>query len=398
MKKIALIGLRYDFNTGDPLLFYCTEWMLKKLCDNELEIVHLDFFARSGYPAVPEKHPDILKSVAKAVLKIIPTKLWLGKYQKVKEQQTTDELAGIRNYYEQNLKDVDLIIIIGAGSLQYNLRLDFSLYYEAIVKVAKKNNIPCVISCIGVESKYDAEDERCIRFSNTLSDDIVKIITTRDDIDELRNYVKNPNTDIAKTADIAVWAAETFDIQKDEKSDLIGIGVIIHSRFAEYQTGISREEYEQALKDVIERLEQNNEKWVMFNNGHFEDAEYAEYLCKMLGKDPKKYLLKAPKSPEELVKTISGFKGIITSRLHSCISAYSLNIPFVAISWNNKLEFFANSIGCADRIIKKDRLSGDVIVDAFYDAMKDGYNQSDRGEYRNTVVEYFKKYLEVTDN
>ena len=70
----------------------------------------------------------------------------------------------------------------------------------------------------------------------------------------------------------------------------------------------------------------------------------------------------------------------------------------MAISWNNKLEFFANSIGCADRIIKKDRLSGDVIVDAFYDAMKDGYNQSDRGEYRNTVVEYFKNYLEVTDN
>ena len=61
--------------------------------------------------------------------------------------------------------------------------------YEAIVKVAKKNNIPCVISCIGVESKYDAEDERCIRFSNTLSDDTVKIITTRDDIDEQqKNY------------------------------------------------------------------------------------------------------------------------------------------------------------------------------------------------------------------
>ena len=39
-----------------------------------------------------------------------------------------------------------------------------------------------------------------------------------------------------------------------------------------------------------------------------------------------------------------------------------------------------------------------MIVDAFYDAMKDGYNQSDRDEYRNTVVEYFKKYLEVTDN
>lgn len=70
----------------------------------------------------------------------------------------------------------------------------------------------------------------------------------------------------------------------------------------------------------------------------------------------------------------------------------------MAISWNNKLEFFANSIGCDDRIIKKDRLSGDIIVDAFYNAIKDGYNQPDRKEYRNTVVEYFKKYLKIMDS
>ena len=398
MKKIALVGLRYDFNTGDPLLFYCTEWMLRNLLDEDLEIVHLDFFARTGYPAVTENRPDILKSVAKAVLRIIPTKLWLGKYQKVKEQQTTDEFAGIRNYYEQNLKDVDLIIIIGAGTLKYDVRLDFGPYYESVIECAKKMGIPCVISCAGIESKYNAEDSRCVRFSNVLNDDTVKIITTRDDIDELRNFVKNPNTDFAKTADIAVWAAETFDIHRDENSDVVGLGIIVYKRFEEYHRGISKEEYEQTLKDIVGRLERDNQKWVMFNNGDKEDVEYAEYLCKMLGKDPKKYLLKAPQSPEEMVKTISGFKGIITSRLHSCITAYSLNIPFVAISWNNKLEFFANSIGCDDRIIKKDRLSGDIIVDAFYNAMKDGYNQQDRKEYRNTVVEYFKKYLEIMDS
>ena len=56
-----------------------------------------------------------------------------------------------------------------------------------------------------------------------------------------------------------------------------------------------------------------------------------------------------PSKPEELVKTISQFKSIVSFRLHSHIIAASLNIPSVSVVWDDKVRIFFEKIGHPER-------------------------------------------------
>lgn len=56
--------------------------------------------------------------------------------------------------------------------------------------------------------------------------------------------------------------------------------------------------------------------------------------------------LERPISPEKLIENISEFSSIISYRLHSQIIATSLGIPFISISWNEKINEYSAKIGC----------------------------------------------------
>ena len=143
---------------------------------------------------------------------------------------------------------------------------------------------------------------------------------------------------------------------------------------------------------IINTLEKQNKKWKLFNNGDVCDSEYAKELCEKAGINPSDKLL-TPKTPKELVEIISGFQGIITSRLHSCIVSYSLGIPFVAISWNNKLKYFADNIGVSERVMDSDELNFSRVLEKFELAVSQGYCDINKEKYRQTSIVYIKKYL-----
>lgn len=294
--------------------------------------------------------------------------------------------------YEKELKDADLIIIMGAGTLKYHVRLDFGPYYGLVSKYAHEHGIPVVVNCAGVESKYDESDYRCRRFSSILNSEPYRYITTRDEVDELRKYIKNGKTEVAKIADVGTWASEAYNIKRDENSNTIGIGVIAAERFVEFKRGISIDEYVNEIVKTVRAIEERGDSWKLFTNGCTEDNSTAVLVCRCLGKAPEDILV-VPTTPKELVETISQFKGIITSRLHSCIVAYSLNVPFVAISWNNKLKYFAENIHCPERIVTAENLNAEYIIDRFDEALEKGYDLDHKEAYRLSDLEYMKKYL-----
>jgi hypothetical protein len=48
-------------------------------------------------------------------------------------------------------------------------------------------------------------------------------------------------------------------------------------------------------------------------------------------------VISAPKHPKELAKTISGFRALISHRLHANIIAHSYAIPTVGLKWDAKI-------------------------------------------------------------
>lgn len=390
MKNIVLIGEKYGGNLGEPLLFECTEYLCKKCEPQNMNFFHADMFARgkvNGNGAFP-LGIKVLNRVEKYLHIHNKTLVYF------KEFFFNTSLSKIKlyKYLDKVFANADLIIIIGGGTIKYDVRLNFAPYYKAIIECAEKYSIPVFINCVGVESVYNPKDIRCRMFSNVLSNNTVKIVTTRDDIENLNKYIHNSNVETAKIADIGIWSSDVYGYHADKKSSIIGLGMITPTRFKEFKRGISKKQYETEWINIINRLDKRNDKWFIFNNGDTDDVKFAEYICRKLGKDPTIYV-KTPKTPEELVKIVSGFKGIITSRLHSCIVAYSLDVPFVAISWNNKLKYFAENIGVERRIIESDRFRADVVIEEFDKSLSEGYDNDFKKKYKKTNIKYITQYL-----
>ena len=80
--------------------------------------------------------------------------------------------------------------------------------------------------------------------------------------------------------------------------------------------------HETTIKCIIDSLSKANVNLEIFTNGDTEDTGYTRSLYSKLCPKVK---LTIPTIPKELTRTVSSNKGIITSRLHSCIIAYSLD-------------------------------------------------------------------------
>ena len=388
MKKIVLIGLLYERNLGDPLSFDCTKYVIHQI-DPNVEIEYLDFYGRSSIESNKNGSAGnkAIKSIYSFLKGIIGTRIQELAFQRRR--------VHCEEYYDRHFKDASLVVIVATGTITYDVRLDCGPYYSLVAKYAEKYNIPVVVNSGGVENPYIASDRRCRRLSDALSSNAYKIVTTRDNLSELRKYVKNSQTIVAKIADIGVWSSETFAIKKNLETKLVGIGIITYKRFAEFKKGISHEQYNQTIIDIITQLEEKGQRWKMFTNGLEADYANAAEICNSLNRKPGDCIA-VPHTPYELVKIISGFRGIITSRLHSCIIAYSLDIPYIALSWNNKLNYFSDAIGYPERTVGHENFSAEQILERYEKAENDGYEERMRTAFKQTDVEYINKYLNLT--
>ena len=115
-------------------------------------------------------------------------------------------------------------------------------------------------------------------------------------------------------------------------------------------------------------------------------------LCKKFGL-PKSKMMRTPNSPRELVYNISQLGGIITSRLHSCIVSYSLDIPFVAIAWNDKLYRFAERINHPEAVVGKKQMDARLIISKLNMLISEGYNQEEKNLLMKSTYDCFINYL-----
>jgi len=170
-------------------------------------------------------------------------------------------------------------------------------------------------------------------------------ITTRGSTEQVQQYLNTEKKyPVKQVFDPALWSNITYDTHKDPDSDIIGVGLIRPEIFKEYEDILEEDEVERMYLDLLRGLDAKGYPWKLFCNGMSQDHDYGMYLLEKLG-TPTGTLMPVPDRPKQLMEDISSFKAVIAPRMHANIVATSMDIPTVALVWNEKMLSFAGMIG-----------------------------------------------------
>lgn len=367
MKKVYFAGLLFDTNLGDIIILKSTEDLYKTALKDENDVLY-------EYLNLAFKKLSFTSRVLRKVKRTY--------YKMAKLDINRLEIDTLKSYYRGQLDSPSLIVIVGGGIIKYKYQ-SFHLFLTALVELADELKIPVVINAAGIEG-YDEKDSRCQMLKKALNKDIVKSITTRDDIDTLSlKYIDEASDKhIGKVADPAVYCNEVYK-QIKKQSNVYGIGLVRGSIFLDNERDLSQEKVTKFYADLILEMESRELEYRLFTNGLPADSELIKQIEMKLGL--KKLQVVEPKNDNELVETIASFTTVIAARLHANIISYALNMPSIGLVWNDKLALFGKDIGYPERFFEYDQLNAKEIVDAAVLANEQGYEQERWNEYKSTA-------------
>ena len=399
--KIALVGLLYDDNLGDPLMVECVERIYKNIAKNksvDVTFKHVDLYGKKSEDQIFKRSKiqnitTIPYRMAKKITKKHLEKMYLFFERKLYEIDKSQEQK-VKNYYYENLNDCDMVVIVGGALIKFRYNRDFYNPLSTLVKVAEDLKVDVVFNSVGIENGYNESFATCKIVKSFLNSKSVKLITTRDDFETLKKYVDNEETYIGKTADSATWYKELFDIKESKNKKVLGISVISPEKFDQYTDDNKSEQYVELITSFIKLLLEKNVKFQLFTNGHFMDQRFLESLAAELQLDSS-YITKRPEKYSEIVENMLSYHTIIASRLHSCILGYSLDLPVLGIDWNNKLLFFGQEIKQPERFFKPDEVSPLDLYDKVMEIKHEKYEPIIRGNYRDTQIKSIERTFEI---
>lgn len=294
---------------------------------------------------------------------------------------------------ETAIAETDLVLFGGAPVFNYG----YQNFYErtaVTLELAQKYNKPVIFSAVGVEA-YHENNKKCQRLKATLNFDCVKQITTRDGLERLENYKENEQLTIGLVSDPAVFSADVFrpymkkntvvvtkkkfgfipvkverPAKKPEKKK-IGIFVLRSNGFTDNKVDFTREDASELWVDLIKELKARGYDYELVTSGHFGDEAFLDHLIRHYDVPQGKCIFNM-NLPEDLMRKMSEYDGVISCRLHPSIISFSMNIPAVSLVWNTKVTGFYNGIGYPDRAITREDFRADAIADGLEQAMAEG--------------------------
>ena len=296
----------------------------------------------------------------------------------------------IKNLDTCQIEYADAVVFSGGGLVKFMAETFYELLWEFISK-AQECNVPVFLNAVGVEG-YDDKDERCQLLKKALNLPCVKGITVRDDLETLlEKYIENDEILIKEVFDPAVWCDETYgEISADKNSEIIGLGLAREGIFTDH--GIERIDKEYLLefwKETALKLEEQGYKWCVFTNGLDKDETFAKEFVSYIGYGE---ILIQPAKPHQLVENICKFKGVIATRMHSNIIAYSMGIPSVGLVWNEKLALWGKKIGFPERFVTADNLTAENAVNALLKALGEKQKKLSK-KNRNAGFKEIKRFV-----
>lgn len=395
MKKVAVIGLYAIKNAGDNILCEATQYLIKQK-NPEVQIVEVDVNPRiksyKGLELIPFWISKVLIRVSGSIFKYENSSRFRYYYEYFMWW------LKINHKFKTQLKDVDAIVFAGGGFLKFRTQ-GLNYYVEQIMKIARKNNIPVMMNGVGIEG-YSETDIRCQRLKKAINQDCFKVITTRDDIDTLKNnYIVNSNIKIAHVGDPALWVPECYNMKRNENpSNVVGINVIRGRVYQAYGNTLSEFELLNFYKKLVQGVEERGWDWVLFSNGMAADQKFGAMLLRALGCSDRRKILPTANNSVEFLEQIRSFKLVFGARLHACITSYALDVPVVGLIWSEKLRIFADVIGKKDSFFEENELNIDNILDAMEREMNANYDKTIRDDLRTRTKNYLEMFMDMLDN
>ena len=408
MKKIVIAGLMMDTNLGEELYPHCLKYLLLESADFEINFRDLDFYGRAvrcELNTAREKRKELtgtqnLNFFQKSVIKFVN-----GICYRINQKERAKHVVWTLNpnnrdrlyaYYAECLKDADLLVFGGGGIIECSSNHDYHHYVGTILEIADEKNIPTVFNSVGL-----VVDKRHMLGWNimkqALNRSCVKAMTCRDGTDWINQNLYDGRIFASELPCSAIFASEAYHIAKDTTSRIIGIGLIRGSIFTSYGNPVSQDNLLDLYEQIVRKVLEMGYDCCIFTNGYSQDIQFGQLLAERLSKSEHISYALQPENGEELVRTIASFKAMITARLHSIITAYSLNVPAVGITWTAKVSDFLNLVGRPENAVPMEKLNADNIITALEQAMQKGYDLEHRNalkkRIRNKVAEMLT-YLE----
>ncbi len=330
--NILLIGERFSLNLGDALICETVYKIIRKEFGDDVTITFFDISGKTSYS-------EFFRYQTTLKLKIVN---WL-EYHFPSLLEKNPLFCDYKKSRERYLRSLSLLnqllrtqkfdLAVFAGGQMF---LDyFAGLVHCVVKRLSFFKIPIVFHACGLSKLSDSSVKL---LKKTFSSKYVKNISVRDSKEKFQSIFGDVVA-VDKTFDTALCCSEYYSANIKKISDY-GIGLINLSQHKDLQ------------RQIVEYFLKNHISWKIFTNGSPYDQSFAEEILMELGVekvDFGKYICDRPRSPVELVETVTGFNKILSFRLHSQIVASSFGISSYGVVWDEKVRDFYDDINFCER-------------------------------------------------
>lgn len=254
--------------------------------------------------------------------------------------------------------------------------------------VCANENIGLYFNAVGHTINRN-EDNELMAWKEIFAKPAIKYVSCRDEI----GFFKKVCSYAELVCCSAAYSAEIYNMKKDYSSNTIGSGVIRPDAFEDYGIVISYEKLVDFYKQLIDKLFEIGYEVKLFTNGLTRDYIFGEKIAEASGRED--ILIERPERIEELLNTISSFKGVIVSRMHAAIIAYSFDIPALCLCWNNKHKEFMKYAGVEERAIYPKNFSADYVVEVLKNAIGSGWPEEQKETYRTTALKSVDEIVSI---
>ncbi|MGR3378852.1 polysaccharide pyruvyl transferase family protein [Salipiger abyssi] len=362
---IRCMNVKYSPNLGDGLLSECLEAALVGHGADREGTWSVDLAARGAYGESMAGRGTVMTvlDALPAPLRQLAVRLPLAVHSRRKWQP----------HYETGLSGAQAVAI-GGGNLLSDQDLNFPTKLALALRCARAGDLPAAFYACGMAGHWTREGDRRLR--RAIAEHAPAAVFLRDAASKARwdsRFASEAGCDAVVVRDPGLMARDLYGpVQKTAgKGPRIGLGLMSHVAIRYHaEARIGSDELMRWYVDLARALLARGARVVAFNNGAPEDVATANALAPQMGALGVEMV--RPQVPADLSAIVGGCDAIVAYRMHAVIAAYSHAVPALALSWDDKLDAFMDSVDRADWLADPSDLAAEAAADRALTAAQEG--------------------------